>query len=282
MALEPDLESQFPVPMPGPPEFPEKDRVVTQQDLANATKFGPVCCVYLLNDKKTVVKTGGLTRITEATTMEFVRRHTSIPIPKVYNAYHDKETGHVRIIMENIEGETLENSWDKLTDQEKESVIFQLKGYFEELRQIEGSYIGSVDGSFCEDQYFDDDPGQYGPYKDESEFTRGLVKAWIKGREDDAHIYTLCQMALNIFEGHKVVMTHNDFDPRNILVRGSRVVAIIDWEKSGFYPEHWEYCKALWRPGWTSRWMKDHAVHKILTPYWKELAVIMNTSYSTW
>ena len=268
--------------MEGPPEFPEKDRVVTKEELAGATQFGPFCCVYLLQDKKTIVKSGELTRMTEAITMEFVRRHTSIPIPKIYNAYHDKETGRVRIVMERIEGERLDHIWDKLTDEEKEFIICQLQGYFAELRQIEGSYIGSVDGNFCEDQYFDDEPGQYGPYKDESEFVEGLVKAWSNGREDDALIYSLCQMALNIFKGHKVVMTHNDFDPRNILVQGSEVVAILDWEKSGFYPEFWEYCKALWRPGWASGWIKDQAVNRVLTPYWKELAVIMNTSHTIW
>ncbi|RYO85306.1 hypothetical protein DL762_005259 [Monosporascus cannonballus] len=214
--------------------------------------------------------------------MEFVREHTSIPIPKIYNAYYDKGASRVRIVMERIQGERLDESWDKFTDDEKESVLCQLKGYFAELRQIEGSYIGSIDGSSCEDQYFDDDPGQYGPYKDESEFTKGLVKAWSHGRDDDPFVHILCQMALDIFKGHKAVMTHNDFDPRNILIQSSKVVAILDWEKSGFYPECWEYCKALWRPGWNSGWMKDQAVSRVLTPYWKELAVIMNTSQTIW
>lgn len=39
--------------------------------------------------------------------------------------------------------------------------------------------------------------------------------------------------------GHEIVMTHNDFDPRNILVQGSQVVALLDWELSGFYPDYW-------------------------------------------
>lgn len=50
--------------------------------------------------------------------------------------------------------------------------------------------------------------------------------------------------------GHKIVLTHADLNPRNILVqrdrRGSwRVSAIVDWETAAYYPEYWDYTKAL-------------------------------------
>jgi thiamine kinase-like enzyme len=62
--------------------------------------------------------------------------------------------------------------------------------------------------------------------------------------------------------GHKIVFTHADLNPRNILVDrvvsadGScrwRVSGIVDWETAGYYPEYWDYTKALfegfrWRP----------------------------------
>jgi aminoglycoside phosphotransferase (APT) family kinase protein len=38
--------------------------------------------------------------------------------------------------------------------------------------------------------------------------------------------------------------THADLAPRNIIVRHGRVVAIIDWAFSGWYPEYWEFTKA--------------------------------------
>lgn len=66
-------------------------------------------------------------------------------------------------------------------------------------------------------------------------------------------------------EDHKVVITHGDLRLRNIMVTwngllstdyGSdqvstssnsdiRITAIIDWEMYGYYPEYWEYIKAL-------------------------------------
>lgn len=257
------------------------DRIITKEDLAQATTFGAFCGVYLLADKKAIVKTGETTRITEAETMKFIRKHTSIPCPEVFDVCRDQESGHVRIVMEFIEGERLDHAWDKLTQQEKSSVTGQLRGYFNQLRQITSSSISCIDGSACEDQYFENDRGSYGPYETEDAFNHGLVKAWSTGR-DDPFTRMLCDMVCNVMKDHKIVMTHNDLDPRNILVDGSKVVAILDWELSGFFPEYWEYCKALWRPDWLGGWMKDRAVDSILEPYWKEVAIIWNTSDTMW
>ncbi|KAJ4319273.1 hypothetical protein N0V84_006464 [Fusarium piperis] len=257
------------------------DRIVTKQELAEATQFGPFCAARLLADGETIVKTSENTRVAEAETMKFVRQHTSIPVPKVYNVYKDEESGFVRIVMEYVHGKRLDEAWVEFTDAEKESVIQQLRRHFNELRQIKGSFIGSVDGSACDDQFFSDDLGAYGPYKDEAEFNQGLVKAWSTGR-DDPFTILLCKLQLEVMKDHEIVMTHNDFAPRNIIVRGSTVVAILDWEFSGFYPEYWEYCKALWRPPWDSLWIKDGLVEQVLDPYLKEVAVILHTSYRIW
>ena len=57
---------------------------------------------------------------------------------------------------------------------------------------------------------------------------------------------------------HRIVMTHGDLHPRNIMVswedggeggvaaaENVRVTTIIDWEFAGWYPEYWEFVKAL-------------------------------------
>jgi aminoglycoside phosphotransferase (APT) family kinase protein len=219
--------------------------------------------------------------MSEAETIRFVRERTTIPIPQVHDAYVDDESGMVRIVMEFIEGENLDSAWNKYTDAEKESVISQLRGYMEELRQIKGSFIGSVDNSWCNDHYFDDKRGAYGPFASEAEFNRGISKALKEAKPEDWVEFT-CDIFQEVMNGHEIVMTHNDLDPRNILVQGSQVVALLDWELSGFYPEYWEYCKAMRRPDWETRWVRDRALDKILKPYRKELSVIWNTMESIW
>lgn len=48
---------------------------------------------------------------------------------------------------------------------------------------------------------------------------------------------------------HSIVFSHGDLRPQNILVKDEKVIGVIDWEFSGWYPEYWEFAKALyvWR-----------------------------------
>lgn len=48
-----------------------------------------------------------------------------------------------------------------------------------------------------------------------------------------------------------IKFTHGDLHPSNILVSPegtgpARIVAIIDWHQSGWFPAYWEYCKAVY------------------------------------
>lgn len=40
------------------------------------------------------------------------------------------------------------------------------------------------------------------------------------------------------------VFTHGDLNPFNILVSRDKIVGLIDWEFSGWYPHYWEYTSA--------------------------------------
>lgn len=37
------------------------------------------------------------------------------------------------------------------------------------------------------------------------------------------------------------VLTHGDLSPQNVMVKDGQVVAILDWETFGWYPDFWEY-----------------------------------------
>lgn len=54
--------------------------------------------------------------------------------------------------------------------------------------------------------------------------------------------------------GHEIVFTHADLNPRNILIdkvaipggkKSWRVTGIVDWETAGYYPEYWDFTKAM-------------------------------------
>ncbi|KID93778.1 phosphotransferase enzyme family protein, partial [Metarhizium majus ARSEF 297] len=179
-------------------------RRITKDHLAAAARVGSFCAVHFLIDGKTVAKTGENTRLAaEANTMRFIRENTNIPVPEVYDAYTHDETGHVCIVMEKVEGQTLQEAWPSYDDADKETVVQQLRGYFNELRRSKSPTISCTDGSPCDDQYFDDDIGGYGPYSTEEDFNQGLVRAWTRGREGDTFIRFLCKTLLHMMQGHE-------------------------------------------------------------------------------
>ena len=79
-----------------------------------------------------------------------------------------------------------------------------------------------------------------------------------------------------------IYFSHGDLHLSNIIVSGSpgcrSIAAILDWEQAGWYPEHWEYCKALigthyeheWRSaGWSETFMKtDVYENTAVSEYW--------------
>ncbi|KAG4431277.1 hypothetical protein IFR05_013243 [Cadophora sp. M221] len=238
-------------------------RAITAADLAKAERFGEFCPVFKI-DATTIIKTGDCVRLAEAKTMEFVREHTTIPVPEVYNIYKDQETGHVRIVMEFIEGNRLEDMWDKFDVSQKKI----------------GPSLGASMGQHARTNFSLTNWGGYGPYDNESEFNKGIVTA-LKRSQQGPWVDVVCEMITSL-KNHKTVLTHGDFAPRNILVRGTKVVAVLDWELSGYYPEYWEYVKALWRPPWETGWIKAKAVDQVLKMYLTELGVVWHTRDIIW
>lgn len=231
--------------------------------------LAPFSGAYRLNET-TVIKTGEAVTLSEASAMRLVAEKTAIPVPKVLDAYIQESDGRGVILMEYVDGETLGKAWAHITAEQKDHIIAQLSGYMNELRTIKASQIATVDYKPCRDQFFTDVATIWGPYKTERAFHEALSTAV---RQDDAWSRMVSQFLATIGE-HDTVLTHNDFTPRNILVKDGNVVALLDWELSGFYPDYWEYVKAhLWED-WGSQWITERRPDQILEPKLSELAIL--------
>lgn len=235
--------------------------------------------VYKLNEH-TVVKFGDAVRMAEAAALRFVRQRTSIPVPEVFDAYVPDGNKNGCIVMEYIDGKRLDEVWDSYDEAQKEGIISQLRGYFNELRSIQGTFVGSVDGTHCEDQFFSDDRTAYGPFDSEAAFNDGLIRA-VRARGSHSWADMVVRF-IKALPSHRIVFTHNDLAPRNILVRDAKVVAIVDWELSGFYPEYWEYVKAYFWPDWQSPWVTERIVDKIIDPFVLELGYMLHARDIIW
>jgi thiamine kinase-like enzyme len=79
---------------------------------------------------------------------------------------------------------------------------------------------------------------------------------------------------------HHIVFTHGDLQLRNIMVKDGNVSGIIDWELSGWYPEYWEFSKALYLWKWQNDWV-DYLM-EILQPYYSEYTLHSFLAEVTW
>ncbi|KAJ9357574.1 hypothetical protein DTO282F9_1422 [Paecilomyces variotii] len=151
-------------------------RIIDKSELVDSNRLVPDDLINIYRvDEKTVVKLCEPFRLAEAEALRYVHSRTSIPVPKVFNAYVDESLNRGVIVMEYVEGEVLRDVWDDMDDGRRKKIVQQLKGFMAQLRSIKGEFIGSVDGTACEDPVFCAELGGFGPYKTEDEFNDGLI-----------------------------------------------------------------------------------------------------------
>lgn len=181
----------------------------------------------------------GPCKSTELEGLKYVAQHTSIPVPKVYRT-HDFD-GRLFIEMEYIQGPTLEAIWASTETDKKDAIIHQIATYIDQLRLLEPPQKGVV-GSASLGPGLDYRVGYrpFGPFSIDEfhSFLRGQIPL-----EDSTEVYsedvTKCHT-----RQYRTCFTHADICQRNIIVRDDGVVALVDWQFAGWYPEYWEYTKA--------------------------------------
>jgi aminoglycoside phosphotransferase (APT) family kinase protein len=218
-----------------------------------------------------VLKSGTRIRMTEAHTLRLVKKHTTIPVPEVLDAW-PLDGGGAAILMEWInDADTLRNRWPSLTAEQKLNIAQQIRGYVDQLRALPQAEdrrgrIESVDGSACYDARLQDKP--CGPFPSEHDFNDFLVSRvacfmWEPGTRAQIE-----RVRDKLREDHQIVLTHGDINDRNILVNNDgNIVAILDWEMAGWMPEYWEYVKCV-----HGRWENADclAYTKIMAPPYEE------------
>lgn len=190
---------------------------------------------------KTNITTEGPLRISnEAAVLRFLTENTTIPVPKVY------ETTSTSITMEFVEGSTLEEAWEDLSVTEATAIGEQLRDYLTQLRKIRGSSIGSFDGGPAVDCRMFVNEG--GPFRTASEYLDFVLSNPPRTWPGAAPMHDIVRSQMRT--DYDVVLTHGDLKGINILVKGSRITSIIDWEYAGYYPEYLEYVSALRSTTW--------------------------------
>ena len=202
--------------------------------------------VLLLNDGK-VAKLGKDVCQHEADNMNFIRKHTSIPVPEVFDEY-DTSDGRHCIIMSYIPGTPLQEAWFNLPAESKISIVEQLIGYIHELRQLKGESVSSASGSPTFMPIFGSPLDKV--LHSSSEFHHLLFSRVVRSVPN----FYAALIRSRFDDNSRLVFTHADLVGRNILVQDGRITGILDWEWAGFYPEHWEFVKLMTNTAWKMEW----------------------------
>ncbi|KAK2626599.1 hypothetical protein QTJ16_003774 [Diplocarpon rosae] len=204
--------------------------------------------------KHRMLKRGYSLHLTEAVTMRYIAQHTAIPVPKVHCSFLHKNRAY--IVMERIQGETLAAAWKHLAEESRKMVFSQLKDMIRELRARTREYrVASAPRCTIAASHT-------------APRASGLSRIGDHVSEKD--VEDLRKMILKQ-DGPwpSPVFTHCDLNPSNILIRDDRIVGLIDWEFSGWYPAYWEYTSAWLGNILRSEWQST--LLSLLDPYTEEL-----------
>ncbi|KAF7760078.1 hypothetical protein Agabi119p4_10754 [Agaricus bisporus var. burnettii] len=208
--------------------------------------------IFLSN--KLCVKLGPFVQLSEASTLQFIAQHTSIPVPKVHCAFIHNNCTY--ILMDRIDGKMLLLDRRSRSAESKGKILQQLKGFITELRSLPppGPGISNMDGGPVFDYRFPGPSKAIGPFKNIHEF-HVFLRNGVQSSDTYPEIGRMA--ALQDRPWPMPVFTHGDLSSLNILARGDTIVGIIDWEASGWYPSYWEHSMAWYVNPWNVFWQEE-------------------------
>ncbi|KAF8247890.1 hypothetical protein K440DRAFT_643505 [Wilcoxina mikolae CBS 423.85] len=227
-------------------------------------------------------------------TMNYIKENASgVPTPDMYGVLAAKNRTY--LFMSRIHGVSLDKLWAGMSHTQKASIQYQLESVFQSLRAIPGPTLedgcptlGGGCPRRCKDMRRHERVATV-PIVNEEQFNDFLIET--DGRKTVGLRAKMIRSFLR--SDHRIVMTHGDLHPRNIIVTvGQReevqedegdvkVVGLIDWETCGWYPEYWEFVKALstlssrdglddwwdYLPTAIGRWPGEYAIDEMLSRY---------------
>ncbi|QPH09314.1 hypothetical protein C2857_000026 [Epichloe festucae Fl1] len=187
-----------------------------------------------------------------------------VPVPEIYG--WSTEDGYVLLYMEMVKGVTAEKRWPSMTEVEKMGFWDTLKSVVSNLRTLsqdpDDRFLGRINRSpYYDISITNSNRPPAGPFASVKGFhdwlsimiRQGIEEHW-PGMRPEEIPDPYRQM---LPDDAQVVFTHADLHPSNVIVNPdcpSTIVALIDWEQSGWYPDYWEFCKAEYTAEIGSEW----------------------------
>lgn len=252
---------------PSPKEIRQKNLEIDESD-AQTSRPPPV----LFEELGLIVKYGSEITPAEAQCLWYLNQYEKdrVPTPELYGWCRDGD--ETFIYMELVQADTLKERWPSLSEEERTIICKQLRVCVEAWSQIrqetEPYYVGQTMHMFGLTEvltlsgqigqqgvgdiiFSEHGDAHVGPFKDITAFHDFFARYSCRRHPEWNPRVEFPELA-GLTDDRPVVFTHGDLDKSNILISRRdeksppRVVAIIDWHQSGWYPKGWEWMKAQW------------------------------------
>lgn len=183
----------------------------------------------------------------EASVMRLVAEKTTICLPKVIDLFQKPGSSQEVIIMSRIPGKSIQPK--DIDEDQIHYLAGQIRACTDQLRRIPApnTMIGGFNGTPVQDTRLE--WGDIGPFPDLEAFNAFL--------DSDVSVHITCDPIVADVHNrnYRIVLTHNDIGPLNVMVDEEfKITGLIDWGESGWYPEYWEYTNAIARHGDLPNW----------------------------
>lgn len=182
----------------------------------------------------------------EANTLELVLAKTTIPVPRVRRVV--KQKWDYLIVMDYIKGPTLAQVWSGLPLWRKIYIAFTLRRYVRQLRRLTASPatpVGPLSNHGprgCESPIFGQVQSRRGPFASYAELSAYFNEGHKIVLDRDHHAPDDHPSRKELFDDSApLVLTHQDLNPRNIILGDDGRLWVVDWAWAGYYPRWFEY-----------------------------------------
>jgi aminoglycoside phosphotransferase (APT) family kinase protein len=181
--------------------------------------------------------------------LRLVASRTSIRAPRVHRSFQVKDDAQYfgtsgYIVMDFIQGLPLDECWDNSSRSTQGEIAAQIAEMIKEMQSTELLQPGPIGGGHCRGRFFTDYSA--GPFMDTAE-----MEAWFNHKLDICKSVRQAPKDTPPFRFTKLVLTHHDTSPRNLILDQHQQVWLIDWAYSGAYPPVFESAALSTQPYFT-------------------------------
>lgn len=204
----------------------------------------------------------------EASMMQWAARH-GVLAPAVHGVYDIvpwNEAMVAAMVSDRVTGVSLDKVWHRLSHVEQHDVKIQLRYHLWRMRQCTLPFIGRPDYQPTRNLYDRIGETWCGPWEDEESFDDWCLERLYTGCMGFRRKVIVKWLEIDRqMRPTKFVLTHGDLTPRNIMIHNGKITGIVDWERSGFFPEYAEYAFAMCLGHQIEKWWKP-VLKEILQP----------------